>query len=180
MSKFQILCCCLKCKRETTTSQLSKNHKTECPKPIQEVKFKRNFGRTAWNKGLKTKPDLRNPELIGKHGGYRPNAGISKKFKVTDSFGKETTLQSTYELRCSEILNSMNIKWSRPKALKYDNRNYFADFYLPDFDIYLDPKNSYKAKLDKEKIDKVIEQNNVKVLILLEEHLTKEYIARII
>ena len=81
-------------------------------------------------------------------GGYRANAGRSKKFKVLDSYGKETVLQSTYELKCSEILNELGIKWVRPKALKYDNKKYFADFYLPAIDVYLDPKNNYKAKND--------------------------------
>ena len=112
-------------------------------------------------------------------GGYVSNAGISKKYRVVDSFGKETVLQSSYELECSLILNEMGIRWIRPKSLKYDNKNYFADFYLPDFNIYLDPKNDYKAKLDKEKISKVIEQNNVRVFILLKEQITKEYINNI-
>jgi hypothetical protein len=112
-------------------------------------------------------------------GGYRENAGRSKKFRVLDSYGKETVLQSTYELKCSEILNELGIEWIRPKALKYDNKNYFADFYLPKIDMYLDPKNSYKARLDLEKINKVIEQNNVKVVILLEEHLTLEHIKQL-
>lgn len=114
-----------------------------------------------------------------KGGGYRENAGRSKKFKVFDSFGKETTLQSSYELECSEILNLLGIKWNRPKALKYDGRNYFADFYLPELDVWLDPKNDYKSKLDAEKIKKVIEQNNVKLFVLSKEQLTKEYIARL-
>jgi len=113
-------------------------------------------------------------------GGYQEQAGRSKKFKVIDSFGKETTLQSTYELTCSELLNRMNIKWMRPGALKYDGKNYFADFYLPDHNIYLDPKNSYKAKLDKDKITKVIQQNGVELYILSEENLTEQYIARVV
>lgn len=135
-----------------------------------------NLGRTSWNKGFRSKPDTRNPEFIGQRGGYRPGAGRSKKFHVLDSFGKEVCLQSTFELKCSELLNELNIKWIRPSALKYDNKNYFADFYLPEFNLYLDPKNSYKAKLDTTKIEKVKEQNHVKVFILLEEHLTLEYI----
>lgn len=112
----------------------------------------------------------------GKNGGYRENAGRSKKFRVLDSFGKETVLQSTFELRCSIILKELSINWVRPTALKYDNRNYFADFYLPEYDIWLDPKNNHKARKDKEKITKVIEQNKVKLYVLLEQHLTKEYI----
>ena len=93
-----------------------------------------------------------------------------------DSFGKEVCLQSTYELRCSEILDELKINWVRPKALKYDDKRYFADFYLPDHAVYLDPKNNYKAKLDREKIDKVVKQNKVKVVILLETDLTIEFI----
>jgi hypothetical protein len=113
-------------------------------------------------------------------GGYRENAGRSKKFRVVDSFGKETVLQSSYELECFNILTELNIKWVRPKALKYNNRNYFADFYLTDHKIYLDPKNDYKAKQDKEKIEAVMNENDVKVFVLLKEQITKEYITRII
>lgn len=112
-------------------------------------------------------------------GGYRENAGKSKKFKVVDSFGKETTLQSSYELKCSEILDKLKIKWNRPKAMKYSGRNYFADFYLPDYDIFLDPKNSYKAKLDANKIAAVIAENNVRLYVLLEAQITEEYLTSI-
>ena len=113
-------------------------------------------------------------------GGYRPNAGHSKKFKVKDSYDNIVVLQSTYELKCSQILDELKIAWLRPKALLYDSRKYYADFYLPDYNLYFDPKNSYKALQDKEKIDKVMHQNNVKVVVLLQEHLTKEFIASVI
>ena len=32
-------------------------------------------------------------------------------------------------------------------------RNYFPDFYLPLYDLYLDPKNKFAYKVQKEKID---------------------------
>lgn len=113
-------------------------------------------------------------------GGYQKNAGISQKYKVHDSFGSEVTLQSSYELDCSRILNALNIRWIRPKSLKYDNKRYFADFYLVDFDIYLDPKNDYLAKQDKQKIDCVQEQNSVKVYILTKDLLNEEYIKNLV
>jgi hypothetical protein len=113
-------------------------------------------------------------------GGYRENAGRSKKYKVIDSFGTSTTLQSSYEYKCFEILTEMNIRWIRPKALKYDGRNYFADFYLVDHNIYLDPKNNYKAKLDAEKIRLAKEQNQVAIFVILEKDLTKDHITRIV
>lgn len=158
----------------------------------------RPIGYPAWNKGLvgdercsrkgllgtphtdETKARLSQVAKERKFGGYRENAGRSQKYKVLDSLGKETTLQSSFELKCSEILNELGVRWVRPKALKYDGKNYFADFYLVDFDVWLDPKNNYKAKQDEEKIRKVIEQNNVKLYVLLEHQLTKEYITGII
>jgi hypothetical protein len=113
-------------------------------------------------------------------GGYQSNSGRSKKFKVLDSFGKETCLQSTYELLCSRILDEMSVRWIRPRSLTYDNRKYFADFYLVDYDLYLDPKNDYKIRLDKDKIAKVIDQNNVRVVVLSKNEICKEHIASLI
>lgn len=118
-------------------------------------------------------------KINGISGGYRENAGRSKKFKVYDAFGKAVTLQSTYELNCSEILAELGINWLRPKYLRYDNKKYFADFYLPDYNIWLDTKNDYLAKLDAEKIKKVREQNEIKLTVLLEHQITKDYIARL-
>lgn len=168
---------CVFCNRLFSTASGRGLHEIQCKQNENSVNIQQ--GRKAWNKGNRSKPDNRNPAYVGKLGGYRENAGRSKKFKVIDSFGKETTLQSTYELRCSEILNDLGFKWFRPKALKYDGRNYFADFYLPDHDIWLDPKNDYKAKQDVEKIKRVIQQNNVKLYVILDHQLSEEYIRRL-
>jgi hypothetical protein len=180
MGKFQVLCSCIKCKNVTTTSQLTRNHSDKCPKERSPTRFPKNFGRPAWNKGIKTTVDKRNPELMGKHGGYRPNAGRSKKVKVYDSNGKLVTLQSSYENAVFEILCELGINWIRPSALKYDGRNYFADFYLPDYDIWLDPKNDFKAKHDEEKISKVIKQNNVRLYVMLRRNISKQFLVEIL
>ena len=113
-------------------------------------------------------------------GGYRPNAGRSKKYSVYDSQGNRTTLQSSYEHDVFEILCELGIRWSRPKALKYGGRNYFADFYLEDYDVYLDPKNAYKALVDEEKISTVIKENDVKLFVLTKEQITKGFIGRLV
>ena len=44
-----------------------------------------------------------------------------------------------------------NIIWIKPKAIKYldingKQHNYIPDFYLPQYDVYLDPKNDYLIK----------------------------------
>lgn len=157
-----------------------KSHKTQMHLGTKDTTNRgRPKGIPAWNKGKISKPDLRDPSLIGRHGGYRPNAGRSKKFKVYDSFGNRVTLQSTYENVVFEILCELGIRWIRPKALKYGERNYFADFYLVDIDLWLDPKNDFKFKQDAEKIRKVIEQNNIRLVVLKKEQLTKDYIAHL-
>lgn len=190
---------CVYCGKECN-KRSHKNHELRCPKNLNRVYKNGMLGKKGSNQYIKSKElgieppvydttnwtrsgvavwtteqRIENAKKFG-FGGYRENAGHSKKYKVLDSFGKETTLQSSYELICSEILDKLKIRWYRPKALKYDERNYFADFYLPDYDIWLDPKNDYKAIQDKEKIKKVIEQNNVKLFVLLKNNLNEEYI----
>lgn len=113
-------------------------------------------------------------------GGYRKNAGRSKKVKCIDSFGNEVCLQSSYELKCAEILNKLNINWIRPEFLFYNGKRYFPDFLLVGHNIYLDPKNDHLAKIDKDKIDLVCEQNNVKVFILTKDKISEEYILDLI
>lgn len=153
------------------SNQYTKAKELGLPKPTYDTSTWGLHGAALWD----TEQRSLNAKKHGL-GGYRENAGRSQKHRVTDSFGKETVLQSSYELTCSQLLNELNIQWVRPKALKYDGRNYFPDFYLPEYDLYLDPKNAYKATLDQEKIRKVCEQNKVKVVILLQEQLTLEYI----
>lgn len=71
---------------------------------------------------------------------------------------KEVLLESSWEVEIANFLIQNNIKWIRPKFIKWidslgKTRRYFPDFYLPDYDLYLDPKNPYCMKRDKEKIE---------------------------
>jgi len=108
----------------------------------------------------------KNREAGRKGGGYRERAGRSKKFWVKDSFGYVTCLQSSYELKLSIKLDELGIRWVRPDYLPYGNRKYFPDFYLVDYDIFVDTKNDYLIKIDADKIQSVIKQNNVDIRIL--------------
>lgn len=196
---------CHYCQRYCKNKNSLSAHERLCPYNPSRRYVSHTLGKTAWNKGKTKSTDDRVAKyansLVGRapagratwsskqksdaakkqgFGGYQEKSGRSKKFEVIDSFGNRTVLQSTYELRCSEILNELKIKWLRPKSLVYNGKKYFADFYLPDFGIYLDPKNSYKAVQDAEKIACVCEQNNVKVYVLTEHMLTTEYIKNIV
>lgn len=132
-------------------------------------------GYRAW-----TPEQCRENAKLHKTGGYREKAGRSKKFKVADSFGKMVCLQSSYELLCSQILDKLQIKWIRPSYLRYGEKKYYPDFYLVDYEIYLDPKNDYLIKKDKPKIESASLENKVKIYMLSQEQITESYIQKLI
>jgi hypothetical protein len=78
--------------------------------------------------------------------------------KHTCKGGKTITLGSSWEKQIAVFLDDQDIEWIRPKSLDYIDesgklRKYFPDFYLPQYDIYLDPKNSMKIRVDQYKLD---------------------------
>lgn len=93
---------------------------------------------------------------------------------------KNVILESTYEVVCAEILDELDITWEKVRAgFKWDDngkiRRYIPDFYLPEFGIYLDPKNDYLINKDKRKIQSACEINNIIVVVLSQSQLTKDY-----
>ena len=94
-------------------------------------------------------------------------------------------LESSYELTLAKELDSNNIKWNRSKRLKWvdeagKQRHYTPDFYLLDFDVYLDPKNDYLIKIDSVKIKLCSIQNNVIIHVLNKYQLSWDYIAGLV
>ena len=86
-------------------------------------------------------------------------------------------------MKLAKSLDEHGISWIRPKVgfLWNDQGNrYYPDFYLPDFNVYLDPKNNYLRKIDKYKIDNVQLRNNIRVLVLSEEQLDWQNIASMV
>lgn len=149
-------------------------------------KYKEGLIDTSYKRDDKYRANLSNKAKANGLGGYRDGAGISIKFKVKDSYGNDVCLQSSYEKTCMEILNNLKILWTRPKALTYKipeedkERNYFADFYLNEYNIYLDPKNDYKIIKDEIKIKAVNERHGNRVFVLTKDNLNKEYIIKLI
>ena len=99
--------------------------------------------------------------------------------------GKQIYLQSSYEILVAKDLDENSIEWIRPDPIMwYDDEGvdhkYYPDFYLKDYDIYLDPKNDYLIKQDKKKIDSVSEQNDVIVLMLSKDQLSWKEIHKLI
>ena len=102
---------------------------------------------------------------------------------VSPSAGR-VWLESSYEAKVAESLDSNKIVWSRPHGLKYilneKQQTYYADFFLRDDNVYLDPKNSFLIEKDKDKIQAVRIQQNVRILILTKDELDWTNIQQLI
>jgi hypothetical protein len=83
---------------------------------------------------------------------------------------KGIAFDSLWEKKLAIFLDSKNINWERPIVslpwfdYKGKQRKYFPDFYLSDYDIYLDPKNKQVQKDQKEKL-KYIEENYNNIIV---------------
>jgi len=139
----------------------------------------RKKGSVAWNKGLTkaTNPTLARPNQIGKRFGASLSGHTEEsKRKIgiggrksghrrlvksvrpyTRKDGSIIMLDSSWEEVVAMRLDDLNINWIRPDPIKWFDANgldhhYFPDFYLPDYDIYLDPKNPQAFKVQQPKI----------------------------
>lgn len=74
-------------------------------------------------------------------------------------------LESSWEVELAEFLDVNNINWIRPGHIKWfdgaKTRLYYPDFYLPEYDLYLDPKNPYGMARDAKKMNEVKKSINV-------------------
>lgn len=168
---------------------------------------------TVWNKGLTKETDERlakagikiSQSNTGKPGrkhteeekAYLREVALKNKFGGFNMRKKgimynNTKLDSSYEVLLAQNLDANNIKWERCKRFPYVINGklhyYTPDFYLPEYNIYLDPKNDYLINninpilgySDIEKIEVVSAQNNIKIIILNKEQLTWDYIKSIV
>ena len=81
-----------------------------------------------------------------------------KNFKGKNVTYKNVKMDSKWEKKLAIFLDDKNIKWERPEYIIWlDNdgveRKYFPDFYLPEYDVYLDPKNPLLMETQKEKLE---------------------------
>jgi len=96
-------------------------------------------------------------------------------FKITKD-QKDIYLESSFEIKLAKNLDDNQIKWIQPQPLSYidlfkQRHLYYADFYLPEYNIYIDPKNSYLLNKSIKKLIRVSKQNNIKLLIISNEKL---------
>lgn len=121
-------------------------------------------GHSKWNYRMTCSTECRTKNMMNKRtyqNGKRKTIYYFNKLQ-----NKEVILESSWELTIAKLLDENNINWIRPEPIKWIDTNnkdhlYYPDFYLTDYDLYLDPKNPYCMEKDKEKINYVSNKINL-------------------
>lgn len=89
-------------------------------------------------------------------------------------------LESSWEKQCAETFDKHGVRWERPKTrFKWADQegidhHYYPDFYLLDYDIYLDPKNPWQQKKDRYKLEQIRKMYPIDLRILNREQIEEK------
>ena len=96
----------------------------------------------------------------------------SKQSMYTAADGREVEMDSSWETALATLLDELEIKWDRGDHLVFEyrtprnrKRKYIPDFYLPDYDIYVEVKG-YWTDAAKLKVQDVQERHGIRLLVL--------------
>jgi hypothetical protein len=163
-------------KKKTYQKNLAKARKTiKAVGENQFTKAKRE-GREIESK-LKGRPGQSRPHTEETKQKIKEKALASKHRRLRKGVieYKGILLDSSWELELAKRLDELKIKWIRPEPIPWIDgegivHNYFPDFYLEDYDLYLDPKNPQAVKVQKKKLDVLLNQyDNIVIIESLED-----------
>lgn len=94
---------------------------------------------------------------------------------------KIVKLDSSYEVTMAKLFDENNIEWIRPNPIKWIDKNkvthnYFPDFYLVQYNLFVDPKNDYCFKVQSEKIECLKHQYS-NIIFLTKEQLNLDFLS---
>jgi hypothetical protein len=154
---------------ETKRQKGSSNQYTKAKVEGKEIPIGANKGKIGTflgkNHSAEVKELIREKALLSNHRRLRK--------KMIEYNG--VMLDSTWELELAQRLDEQNIRWERPKPIRWSDsegilHNYFPDFFLPDYNLYLDPKNPHAYNVQKKKIDQLKKQlTNLVILTNIED-----------
>ena len=97
---------------------------------------------------------------------------IKKSEYTRQSDGAIISMDSSWEVACATRLDELGITWERDPSMKLPytdkkkrKRNYIPDFYLPDFDLYIEVKG-YWTPAAKHKMKDIMKRNPGKFCLL--------------
>lgn len=123
----------------------------------------------------------------GRHHTLKTKEVISKKLSINNRGGRckwflvnGQKVQGTWERDIAQKLTELGIEWEKiklgnmsiPYEMEGKKRYYTPDFYLPDFNIFLEVKGFWWGR-DREKMNIVMSQTNRNIIIIEEEKYKK-------
>jgi DNA-binding transcriptional MerR regulator len=147
---------------------------------IREISKKLNLPHSSFSKAIKTRSVSEAVKLKGstitdsgrkrlsdsakrrKCGGYKPHPNRGQRYNGV-------WFDSNWEVDVAKSLDKHLVEWQRPKTgFQWSDcgKRYYPDFYLPEYDIFLDPKNPFLMIQDEQKIKEAQRRNGIRVILL--------------
>lgn len=154
---------------EKKSKQIQQAHKDGKYKnaPAKSILSKINNGTLLHTEEAKIK--IRESALKSPH-----QRKCKKSHKFTDIHNRTFIFDSSWEDALAIRLDTLNVLWDRPPPIDWidysgKHRKYFPDFYLPDYNLYIDPKNSYVVQQQQEKLEIISKMIKLQILQSLAE-----------
>lgn len=88
--------------------------------------------------------------------------------EYTDKRGRIFKFDSSWEDALATRLDEIDVHWERPEPVEYQlegkTKHYFPDFFLPEYNLYIDPKNTWVISQQREKLEIVSKKINLLIL----------------
>ena len=112
----------------------------------------------SWTSGKQDPAVYRTAEhrkIMSRFGGLRARSGRCSHVKYTKTDGSIVDLQGSWEVKLAEFFDCNEVKWERNRVgYRYvfndKESNYFPDFFLPHFNVYVEVKG-YETEKDRAK-----------------------------
>jgi hypothetical protein len=108
-------------------------------------------------------------ELIARTARANPNCGGETNYKRYHYNG--VLMDSAWEVEIAQWMDEHKVRWERSRKLMFwwtdtvgAKHRYYPDFYLPDYNVYLDPKNRYLISRSREKMEAVQRENEIVIV----------------
>lgn len=148
---------------------------------------KRKISKSSRGKKLtkETKEKISRARCLAITNGIKSNFKGIKIYPLKNIKGESFKLRGSWEMNMGKFLNDKNILWVSGIRIPYYNKespkNYLPDFYLPDFDKYIEVKGWFSEK-DKVKMKLVQDQNNICILMAFKNEMDNldEFLKKIV
>lgn len=90
-----------------------------------------------------------------------------KPYKTIATVYRGFAFRSRFEARWAVYMDAMGVKWQyEPEGFELPSGRYLPDFYLPDFDCYVEVKSKWPTEEEFRKCRELVEATRSKCLIL--------------